>query len=78
MAFELRLEHNHLYPQVEAAEGEEQARNTKGKSFVIASDITATGEHGVEQNHFCLRRRNELEITQWQVIINWGAALDTQ
>lgn len=28
-------------------------RSTKGKAFVIASDIMATREHSMEQNHFC-------------------------
>lgn len=61
---------------------EKTTGNTKGKDSVIVSDIMATGEHETEQNQLVFvveeKKKNECGGTQWQVIINKGAAVDTR
>jgi len=89
--FELNKANNHLhlYPQVEATFPQcltevgvrKTTRNTKEKGFCHCKWHYGNQrtQQGTKALFYMVKKkiRNELEETQWQVIINKGAALDT-
>lgn len=84
----LNVEGNHLYPQVEAILsrwGSEGGKTTRKHSREVVSFChckwyhgNRRTQHGTKPTFVLCWKTKKLEITQWQVIINKGAALDTK
>lgn len=62
-----------------AEERKKKGRETQ-KGRLLSLQVTSWQPENTAWNKttFVCGEKNELEITQWQVIINRGAALDTQ